>query len=93
MSRLQAHENQKAYLHKVADNCWGSERWCSDAEDETQTIGVNVQIEIPHDRKALAEAVQDLVRALPAREQMVISMLFGIDDGEHTVEEIFSCLG
>ena len=51
------------------------------------------KIEIRHDRKALAEAVQELVRALPAREQMVISMLFGIDDGEHTVEEISSLLG
>ena len=34
-----SHEKQKTYMHKVADNCWGSERWCSDAEDETQTIG------------------------------------------------------
>lgn len=50
------------------------------------------KIEIRHDRRVLAETVQKLVHTLPDKEQMVIRLLFGIDESEHTVEEISSLM-
>jgi len=46
------------------------------------------KIEIHHDRRVLADVVQKLVQTLPDQEQMVVRLFFGINESEHTVEEI-----
>ena len=46
------------------------------------------KIETNYDRKFIRETIQALINELPENEKLVISLMFGINEEEHTVDEI-----